>query len=82
MSEACRIQLLYDGACPICSREVRWIGRRDRGGRIEMVDIAGEGFDASEYELSAAAVQAKMHAVVPGEGVLVGMEAKVPGVEP
>ena len=41
-----RYQLLYDGACPVCSREVLWLHRR-RPDAIEAVDISLEGFDAA-----------------------------------
>jgi len=39
------LTLLYDGACPLCRREVESLRSRDRGrGRIQFVDI-----DAADY---------------------------------
>jgi predicted DCC family thiol-disulfide oxidoreductase YuxK len=69
------ISVLYDGACPFCVRDVRFMKRHDRAHRLELVDIAAPGFDASAYGLSAAAVSARFH-VVRADGTAVsGMEA-------
>ncbi|MFC1609871.1 DCC1-like thiol-disulfide oxidoreductase family protein [Myxococcota bacterium] len=43
------IELFYDGACPLCSREVKAIRRLDRKGRIQFTDIADSG--CSRYRL-------------------------------
>ncbi|HEY4329010.1 MAG TPA: DUF393 domain-containing protein, partial [Phycisphaerae bacterium] len=56
-----KLQVFYDGGCPICRREVGYYRRRDRLGRIEWVDIAAEGFDAREYGLDAVRVHQVMH---------------------
>ena len=39
------LTLLFDGGCPLCLREVRFLRRRDRAGRMAFVDI-----DASDYD--------------------------------
>ena len=39
------LTLLFDGGCPLCLREVRFLRRRDRDGRLAFVDI-----DASDYD--------------------------------
>ena len=39
-----QLTLLYDGGCPLCLREVRFLQRRDHLGQIAFVDI-----DAPEY---------------------------------
>jgi predicted DCC family thiol-disulfide oxidoreductase YuxK len=38
MSET-SLTLLYDGACPLCLREVKFLKRRDLHGRLAFVDI-------------------------------------------
>lgn len=35
------IEVFYDGACPLCMREIRMLQGRDRRQRIRFVDIAG-----------------------------------------
>ena len=39
------LTLLYDGGCPLCVREVRFLRSRDRYQRLAFVDI-----DASDYD--------------------------------
>jgi predicted DCC family thiol-disulfide oxidoreductase YuxK len=70
-----QIRVLYDGDCPLCSREVRFLERRDRGrGRIEFEDIAGPGFDPGTYGLETGEVSARIHGVLPDGTVVAGME--------
>ena len=70
-----RIRLLYDGDCPLCSREIRFLERRDRGrGRIQFEDIAESAFDPGAYGLEAREVMARIHGVLPDGTVVAGME--------
>lgn len=68
------LKLLFDGDCPLCSREVRFLRRRDRDHRIDFEDIAAPEFDASRYGLTQADVTARMHGVLPDGRVIEGME--------
>ena len=74
MESKARYQLLYDGACPICSREVLWLHRR-RPDAIKAVDIASPEFDACAYGLSAEQVDAALYGVRTDGTVTVGMES-------
>ena len=69
-----RYQLLYDGACPVCSREVLWLHRR-RPQSIDAVDISAEGFDASIYGLNGGQVDAGLYGIRPDGTVTVGMDS-------
>jgi predicted DCC family thiol-disulfide oxidoreductase YuxK len=44
-----KIKLLFDGACPLCVREVNFLKRKD-GDRhlIKFVDIAAEDYDLAD----------------------------------
>lgn len=45
------LTLLYDGACPLCRREVALLSRRDAGhGAIRFVDIDAPGYDPSAFQ--------------------------------
>ena len=55
--------LLYDSLCPICRREVDWLKRRDRNGRLATIDIAAPGFDPAPLGLSAERVVARLHGI-------------------
>jgi predicted DCC family thiol-disulfide oxidoreductase YuxK len=55
------MQVFYDGACPLCSREMAHYRKKDRLHRLETVDIAAPGFDARAYGLDPVKVQQMMH---------------------
>ena len=46
---AWRFKVLFDGACPLCRLEVRWLGYLDRSGRLALEDIAAPDFDPGQY---------------------------------
>jgi predicted DCC family thiol-disulfide oxidoreductase YuxK len=68
------LEILYDGDCPLCSREIAGLRRLDRKGRLSFVDIAPSGFDPSRYGLDRAAVMGRIHAVLPDGRMVEGME--------
>ena len=74
MKAPTRYQQLYDGACPICSREVLWLHRR-RPEAIEAVDIASAEFDPACYGLKAEQVDAALYGIRPDGSVTVGMDS-------
>lgn len=69
------IEILYDGDCPLCSREVEVLRRLDRGrGRVRFADIAAPDFEPARYGRTRAELMARIHGVL-GDGTLVeGME--------
>jgi predicted DCC family thiol-disulfide oxidoreductase YuxK len=70
-----RIRVLYDGDCPLCVREAAFLARRDAGrGRLQLEDIAAEGFDPRVYGLDERRVMARIHGVLPGGEVVEGVE--------
>ena len=73
--DSAQITVLFDGDCPLCSREVEMLRRRDRGrGQIDFEDIAAPDFDPGVYGLDAGTVMARIHGVLPGGQVIEGME--------
>ncbi len=39
------VEVFYDGDCPLCSKEIAFLRRRDRRERIRFTDIAEPSFD-------------------------------------
>ncbi len=74
MTSERRYRLLYDGECPICSREVLWLHRR-RPQSIEAVDTSAEGFDSTDYGLTMEQVDAALYGVLPDGSMTVGMDS-------
>uniref|UniRef100_A0A3B3HKT6 Si:ch73-390p7.2 n=1 Tax=Oryzias latipes TaxID=8090 RepID=A0A3B3HKT6_ORYLA len=45
-------QVLYDGLCPICVTEIRFLHflNRNQAGKVDFIDIAKPGYDAAKYK--------------------------------
>ncbi len=58
------LTLLYDGACPLCLREVKFLKRRDLHGRLAFVDIDQHAYDPSQWQgISYRDAMARIHAI-------------------
>lgn len=72
---ASEFTLLYDSECPFCKREVDWLRRRDREGRLGAIDIAAADFDPGRFGLTREQVVARLHGVRADGEVVEGMAA-------
>ena len=54
------VEVFYDGACPLCMREIRMLRARDHARKIEFTDIAASGFDAQRYGTTQAELMARI----------------------
>ncbi|GAB4213221.1 MAG: hypothetical protein OHK0012_08920 [Synechococcales cyanobacterium] len=59
--------LLYDGECPLCRREVRFLQQRDGGrGLVRCVDIAAPDYDPTLHaNIDYATAMQRIHAILP-----------------
>ena len=55
------VEVFYDGDCPLCTREIGWLRRWDRRGRIRFSDISANDFDVASTGLSFEALMARIH---------------------
>ena len=70
-----QIRVLFDGACPLCAREIRFLDRLDRGrAHILFEDIATPDFDPTAHGLEAGDAMQRIHGVLPDGTVVEGME--------
>ncbi|WP_019015875.1 thiol-disulfide oxidoreductase DCC family protein [Elioraea tepidiphila] len=53
--------IYYDGACPICSREIAQYRKAEGGDRLAFVDVSTCGAEALGPDLSRDAALARMH---------------------
>jgi predicted DCC family thiol-disulfide oxidoreductase YuxK len=74
MADEWRVKMFYDGQCPFCRWEVRWLTRRNRQGFLAFEDLSDPNFDPSVYGLSEAEVRDFIHGVLPDGTVLRGLE--------
>jgi len=71
------LTLLFDGACPLCRREVEALRSRDRGqGRICFVDVDAPDYDpAAHGGISYREAMGRMHAIGADGRVIVDVAA-------
>jgi len=68
------VEVFYDGACPLCLREINMLRRRDHRGRIRFTDIAGDGFDPHAAGVTWDALMARIHGRLPNGTLIEGVE--------
>lgn len=68
------IEVFYDGACPLCMREIRMLRRLDRHQRIGFIDIAAGDFDAASVGLTWQALMDRIHGRLPDGRLVEGVE--------
>ena len=56
------LTVFFDGACPICAREISLMRRLDRHGRLAFCDFSSPGYDAAATGLAVADLSAVIHA--------------------
>jgi predicted DCC family thiol-disulfide oxidoreductase YuxK len=70
-----KVKLLYDGACPICRREMDWLKQRNRRMLLTFEDIADPQFDPGRYGLTREQVNSALHGILADGKVVRGMAA-------
>ena len=68
------IEAFYDGDCPLCMREIRFLRRVDRRGKIRFTNIAADDFDADDYGIDLDEFLAEMHGRLPDGTWVRGVE--------
>jgi len=69
-------KLLYDGACPLCVREVEFLRAKDAGrGKLLLVDLASETYDEREHNgIDYERGMRTIHGVTASGDVITGVE--------
>ncbi|MBW4680524.1 MAG: DUF393 domain-containing protein [Microcoleus vaginatus WJT46-NPBG5] len=75
-SPSWQIELLYDGQCPLCLREVNFLQKRDAGrGLVAFVDIADDGYTPEAHGgVDFETAMGRIHAVLPDGTVIKNVE--------
>ncbi len=73
-SAAPDIEVFFDGACPLCRREIHWLRRWDRRGKIRFTDISSPEFEAASVGKTDHALMAQIHGRLPDGTWLLGVE--------
>jgi predicted DCC family thiol-disulfide oxidoreductase YuxK len=57
------LRVYYDGACSVCATEIERYGRRDRAGRLVLVDISDPSFDPAPLGIPLDVLMYQMHVI-------------------
>jgi predicted DCC family thiol-disulfide oxidoreductase YuxK len=68
------VEVFFDGACPLCRREIGMLRRLDRRERIRFTDIAAAGFDPAGVGRTQDALMAEIHGRLPDGTLIRGVE--------
>jgi predicted DCC family thiol-disulfide oxidoreductase YuxK len=69
------ITAFYDGACVVCATEVEHYRRKDKEGRLTIVDISAADFEPERYGIPLSAFMHEMHVIDRQGRVYRGIEA-------
>ena len=68
------IEVFFDGACPLCLREVQFLHRLDRKEKILFTDIMAPGFDPESAGVSWENLMARIYGKLPDGSFVTGVE--------
>lgn len=68
------VEVFFDGACPLCRREIAMLRRWDRRGVIRFTDIAASDFDPAPIGRTQGDLMAEIHGRLPDGTVIKGVE--------
>ena len=74
VTKSADIEAFFDGGCPLCLREVIFLKRRDRHGRIKFTDIDAADFRPESCGKTYDELLAKMHGRLPDGTWITGVE--------
>jgi predicted DCC family thiol-disulfide oxidoreductase YuxK len=68
------VEVFFDGACPLCRREITMLRRLDRQSRIRFTDIAAESFSALDSGIEFERLMAEIHGRLRDGSWITGVE--------
>ncbi|MBX7144509.1 MAG: DUF393 domain-containing protein [Oligoflexia bacterium] len=70
---AWNLKIFFDGACPMCSREIRFLMGRNKKGTLAFEDTSAPGFQPQAFGISSDP-QRVIHAQLANGTIITGME--------
>lgn len=69
-----RVEVFFDGDCPLCRREINWLRKRDRDELVKFTDIAAPSFEATILGKTQDELMARIHGRLPDGTWIEGVE--------
>ena len=67
-----KFEVFFDGQCPLCSREIDMIRRKDKSNQLTLTDISAPGFSSDDF--SQEALMKEIHGRLPNGEYVKGVE--------
>ena len=66
---------LFDGGCPLCLRETRFLKRKDLFNKINFIDINNDSYNPSLYrDISYAEAMSNLHGILENGDIIKGLD--------
>ena len=70
-----KLIFLFDGGCPLCLREIRFLKKKDSSNKINFIDINNDGYNPSLYQdISYAEAMSNLHGILENGDIIKGLE--------
>lgn len=73
-TQSWEIEVFFDGGCPLCLREINFLKRRDRHGKIKFTDIDAPDFRPEIFGKTYDELMAKIYGRLPDGTWITGVE--------
>lgn len=70
-----KLNIYFDGACPLCSREINHYRKKDSENKLNFIDISSSSFDAKAEGLDEKEANKYFHVKTPEGELLTGVPA-------
>ena len=66
---------LFDGGCPLCLRETRFLKKKDFSNKINFIDINNDSYNPSLYkDISYAEAMSNLHGILESGDIIKGLD--------
>ena len=66
---------LFDGGCPLCLRETRFLKKKDSSNKINFIDINNDSYNPSLYkDISYAEAMSNLHGILESGDIIKGLD--------
>ena len=66
---------LFDGGCPLCLRETRFLSKKDVSNKINFIDINSDSYNPSLYQdISYAEAMSNLHGILENGDIIKGLD--------
>ena len=70
-----KLIFLFDGGCPLCLKETKFLKKKDLSNKIKFIDINNEDYNSSLYQgISYVEAMANLHGILENGDIIKGLD--------